>query len=61
MFSLRYSKRFKKDLKLFEHEKDTLFKLAKILDFLIAGKPLPKNNYNHPLSGEFKGCFECHI
>jgi len=61
MFYLKYSKRFKQDLKYFQHDPDTLLKLKQVLDCLINGKPLSKKNYNHPLSGEFKGCFDCHI
>lgn len=61
MFLLKYSSRFKKDLKLFEHDKKTLTELSKVLDILVADKKLPDKNKNHPLIGEFKGCFECHI
>ena len=61
MFSLKYSKRFKKDLKAFKHNKDTLLALEKILDLLIAGKSLPNKHHNHSLKGEFQGCFECHL
>ncbi len=61
MFLLKYSNRFKKDLKFYKHDKQTLSELAKILDILVADKQLPDKNRNHPLIGEFKGCFECHI
>jgi mRNA interferase YafQ len=61
MYLLKYSNRFKKDLKLYKHDKETLIELGKVLDTLFAGKPLSKKNNNHPLIGEFKGCFECHI
>ncbi|HKK54647.1 MAG TPA: type II toxin-antitoxin system YafQ family toxin [Patescibacteria group bacterium] len=61
MFSLKYSKRFKKDLKSFKHDKDLFLVLENLLDILIKGKPLPKKYYNHSLVGEFKGCYECHL
>lgn len=61
MFLLKYSSRFKKDLKLYKHDKKTLLALEKVLDILVKGKSLPDKNYNHPLIGEFKNCFECHI
>ena len=61
MFSLKYSSRFKKDLKLYKNDKVVLFELEKVLDSLIAGKKLIEKYRNHPLNGEFKGCFECHI
>jgi mRNA interferase YafQ len=61
MFSLKYSSRFKKDLKSYEHEKIVLIELEKVLDILVCGGVLPKKNNSHPLIGEFYGCFECHI
>ncbi|MDA3803128.1 MAG: type II toxin-antitoxin system YafQ family toxin [Patescibacteria group bacterium] len=61
MLSLRYSKKFKKELKLFKNDKIIISELDNILDFLIFEKPLPKKYLNHGLKGEFKGCFECHI
>jgi mRNA interferase YafQ len=35
--------------------------LKKVLKLLEAGKPLPEKYFDHPLSGIFKGCRECHI
>jgi len=61
MFILKYSSRFKKDLKLYKHNKDVLIELEKVLDILIKGEEVPAKNSNHSLIGEFKGCFECHI
>jgi len=61
MFLLKYSNRFKKDLKLYKHDKKTLLELEVVLNILAKGKKLPEKNHNHPLIGEFKGCFECHI
>lgn len=61
MFLLKYSSRFKKDLKFYKHDQKTLLELEKVLDILVKGKSLPDKNHNHQLIGEFKGCFECHI
>lgn len=61
MFLLKYSGRFKKDLKRYRHNRAVLNELEKILDILAAGGKLPLNNYNHQLRGEFKDCFECHV
>ena len=61
MFLLKFSSRFKKDLKSYKHDKVFLVELEKVLDILAKGKDLPNKNLNHPLIGEFKGCFECHI
>lgn len=61
MFSLKYSSRFKKDLKSYRHQEGLLIELEKVLDILVDGGVLPQKNNNHPLVGEFQGCFECHI
>ncbi len=61
MFLLKFSSRFKKDLKSYKYDKVFLVELEKVLDILAKGKELPDKNLNHPLIGEFKGCFECHI
>lgn len=61
MFLLKYSSRFKKDLKFYKHDQKTLLELEKVLDILVKGKSLPDKNYNHQLIGEFKGFFECHV
>jgi mRNA interferase YafQ len=61
MFILKYSNRFKKDLKLYKHNKAVLVELEKVLDILIRGEELSLKNVNHRLTGEFKDCFECHI
>lgn len=61
MFLLKFSSRFKKDLKLYKHDKFFLVELEKVLDILAKGKDLPDKKLNHPLIGEFKGCFECHV
>lgn len=61
MFNLKYSSRFKKDLKLYRHDKAILLELEKVLNILMRGEALPAKNINHRLVGEFRNCFECHI
>jgi mRNA interferase YafQ len=61
MFLLKFSSRFKKDLKPYKYDKFFLIELEKVLDILAKGKDLSDKSLNHPLIGEFKGCFECHI
>jgi len=58
---LKYSSRFKKDLKSYKHDKSVLDDLEEVLDILLQGNEIPVKNKNHRLSGEFKDCFECHI
>ena len=36
-------------------------KLFKIVDVLASGEPLPANFRDHDLTGDYKGCRECHI
>jgi len=61
MFFLKYSTRFKKDLKSFKHSEELLLILEDVLDILISGKQLPEKYRNHQLQGEFNSCFECHL
>lgn len=61
MFSLKYSSRFKKDLKAYKHDKLVLTELSKALNVLISGKNLDEKYRCHDLIGEFKNCTECHI
>jgi len=61
MFLLKYSSRFKKDLRLYKHNRAVLIELEEVLDILARGGRLPLKFSNHRLTGEFKDCFECHI
>lgn len=61
MYFLKYSSRFKKDLKFYRHNQEVIDELEKILDILIKKGKLPLKNNNHCLIGEFKNCFECHL
>ena len=61
MFALKYSSRFKKDLKTYKHDQSVLIELESVLDMLCRGTQLPAKNDNHRLLGEFNDCFECHI
>ena len=35
--------------------------LVEVMDMIIDEKPLPQKYCNHPLHGEWKGAFDCHI
>jgi len=62
MYSLKYSKRFKKDLKkIAKQEESAIDELKKVLELLILGRLLDEKYKNHCLKGQFKNCFECHI
>ena len=62
MYSLKYSRRFKKDFRHWVKRPDfKLNELETLLDKLINNKSLEEKNQNHKLTGEFKNCFECHL
>ncbi|MFA6393509.1 MAG: type II toxin-antitoxin system YafQ family toxin [Patescibacteria group bacterium] len=61
MYSLKYSSRFKKDLKRFRNDRKLLSLLEDFLDLLAEGGKLSEKYCRHELRGEFKGCFECHL
>jgi mRNA interferase YafQ len=61
MYALKYSTRFKRDLKKFKNNRALLRELERVLDLLTAGRKLPANYAEHRLLGEFKDCRECHL
>jgi len=62
MKAVRRSGQFRKDLRLADRRGCDLTKLERILDLLIAGRPLPAANRDHQLNGrDWRGCRECHI
>jgi len=64
MRTVKYTNRFKRD---YRREKsgrhgrtlDTL--LMEVLDLLAGDKPLPRRNFDHPLTGEWKDHRDCHV
>jgi len=36
-------------------------KLREVMALIINGQPLPRHYEDHPLSGNWRGCRECHI
>lgn len=62
MYSLKYSKKSKKELKKINKNANFNIKeLEYILDLLINSSPLDKKCQSHKLHGEFNNCYECHI
>lgn len=61
MRELRYTGRFKKDLKRILNQPKKLKALQKVLDMLKNEIPLPEKYREHILHGEYAGCVECHI
>ncbi|MSN95983.1 type II toxin-antitoxin system YafQ family toxin [Campylobacter sp. FMV-PI01] len=61
MLDLYIFNSFKKDLKRLEKQGFDKSLLMETLDFLLYEKPLPPRYKNHPLKGNYKGCYDCHI
>ena len=61
MYNLKPTTQFKKDLKLCKKRGLNIDLLTEVLKLLEEGKSLPEQYHDHPLSGFFTGCRECHI
>lgn len=55
------SHRFKKDLKKYQHNKTVQKAFDKVLKLLVKEEKLPEKYLDHPLSGNYIGCRECHL
>ena len=58
---LRFSKQFKKDVKRYRNQPNKMAKVAEILQMLRDEVPIPARFKPHLLTGDFRGCMECHI
>ena len=56
-----YETRFRKDIKLAMKRDYNMQKLKGIIALLVKEISLPPKNRNHPLKGNHRGYFECHI
>ena len=61
MYTIKPTSQFKKDLKLSQKRGYNIQLLTDIIKKLAAGESLPEKNKDHALTGNFKGCRECHI
>jgi mRNA interferase YafQ len=61
MLTLELSKRFKKSLKKYKHNKQVLQELKLVIDYLVNQTSLPQKYSDHELTGNKKGIRECHI
>ncbi len=61
MYSLVYTNRMKRDVKLMKKRGRELDKLIQVLDILMKGEELPDKNKDHQLKGVWKDFRECHI
>lgn len=61
MYSVRPTVRFQKDLKRMKKRGYNIDLLTNVIKKLANGEKLPDKNRDHLLTGDFKGCRECHI
>lgn len=61
MYQIRPSVKFQKDLKRVQRRGYDISLLTNVLKILAAGEPLPEKYKDHNLTGNYKGCRECHI
>ncbi len=61
MYELIVTNKFKRDLRKCVRQNKDIAKFTAISEMLEEGIPLPHNNYDHNLSGNWQGHRECHI
>lgn len=61
MLKVRYTAKFKQDLKTIKKRNCNIELLKNIICQLCEGKPLPIKFKEHPLRGNYAGYMECHI
>jgi len=61
MYTLVFTKRMKRDLKLMKKRGKDISKLETVLDILLSGEDLPEKYKDHQLKGEMREFRECHI
>ena len=60
-YEIKYTTQFKKDLKLAKKQGKNIDKLFEIIGKISNGETLESKYKDHELTGEYKGCRECHI
>ncbi len=61
MLTIRYQRAFKKDYKRVVRRGYDIELMETVIKLLASGEPLPPKYKDHPLSGDYIGCRECHI
>ena len=56
-----FTGQFKKDRKLVKKQNKDMRNLDEVMSMLINEKPLLPKHENHPLKGNYKGKWECHV
>ncbi len=60
-YEVKFTNQFKKDLKLAKKQGKDTEKLFAAIEILANGEALPAKYRDHDLTGDYKGCRECHI
>ncbi len=60
-YEIRFTTQFKKDIKLAKKQGKDIDKLFEVVEHLANGEALEDKYRDHDLSGNYKGCRECHI
>lgn len=58
---IKYSKKFKTDIKKYRGNKRVINELEKVTKLLLEDKPLPEKYRLHELSGNLAGTMDCHL
>jgi mRNA interferase YafQ len=64
MRTVKYTNRFKRDYrreKSGQHGRTLDKLLMEVVDMLAGDKPLPRRNFDHPLTGEWNDHRDCHV
>lgn len=61
MLKPKYSKKFKKDIKRFEHQKTAMLSLREVIECLLRQKSLDEKFYDHSLGGNWINHRECRV
>ena len=61
MYKLRPTTRFQRDVKRAKKRGYDMALLTEVIRMLAAGETLPARYRDHPLSGDYGGCRECHV
>lgn len=60
-YEVRFTTQFKKDLKLAQKQGKNIDKLFDVVEKLLNGEILDEKYHDHNLTGNYKGCRECHV
>lgn len=60
-YEVKFTNQFKKDLKLAKKQGKDIEQLYSVIEKLAEGEVLAQKYRDHDLSGNFKGCRECHV